>query len=516
VVFKFGQFELDTQKRELRRGSGVRPVEPQVFNLLAFLIENRDRIVSRDELFDAIWHKRVVSDSVLASRINAARRAVDDDGKQQRIIRTLRKSGVRFVAAVADEATGISLKIPQVHRLAYDLSGAPSLGLLPFARVDASAQSRAIAAALGEETRFSLHSVDWLRVTAAQPSADSSHGLGGMMNLARYVLEGSVRIEADRCVIIARLTDTRTGVCLWSEKHGCDTHQVSTDVPRIAAGIARAVAEQIFAIERIRTRSIPARERSVWDAVVVTLSMINTRRKDSVRDAQALLAALVRSDVKSPAVFSLLSFTATLSVHLGWVSRKSLRERTFDLVGRALAVDDRDPWAHLALGYARLYMDNRPDEALGALQHALRLDPSLSMAHYLMALSFAYRGDTDAAFAEASIAERLSPLDLLAKGNAGAYDNVRATASFVAGRYRDGIHFAQRAVVVSPLQVPAYRQIVLNASFAGDMKVAASAMSKVRSIAPDLQRWLVESEPIWCRAEDYRKYVEAFRMAGHR
>ena len=375
MVFKFGQFELDTQKRELRRGGGVRPVEPQVFNLLAFLIENRDRIVSRDELFDAIWHKRVVSDSVLASRINAARRAVDDDGKQQRIIRTLRKSGVRFVAAVADEATGISLKIPQVHRLAYDLSGAPSLGLLPFARVDASAQSRAIAAVLGEETRFSLHSVDWLRVTAAQPSADGSHGLGGMMNLARYVLEGSVRIEADRCVIIARLTDTRTGVCLWSEKHGCDTHQVSTDVPRIAAGIARAVAEQIFAIERIRTRSIPARERSVWDAVVVTLSMINTRRKDSVRDAQALLAALVRSDVKSPAVFSLLSFTATLSVHLGWVSRKSLRERTFDLVGRALAVDDRDPWAHLALGYARLYMDNRPDEALGALQHALRLDP---------------------------------------------------------------------------------------------------------------------------------------------
>ena len=244
--------------------------------------------------------------------------------------------------------------------------------------------------------------------------------------------------------------------------------------------------------------------------------MINTRRKDRVGSAQALLGAVAQSEIKSPAVFSLLSFSTTLGVHVGWISRKSRRELAFDYVERALAVDDRDPWAYLALGYARLYMDNRPDEAIEALRYALNLDPNLSIGHYLLALCAAYAGDTDAAFKEAAIAERLGPLDLLAKGNAGAHDNVRATTCFVAGRYRDGIHFAQRAVSFSPRQVPAHRQIVLNAAFAGEMGLAEQAMAKVRSISPDIRRWLVESEPIWSRAEDYRMYVEAFRMAGLR
>jgi hypothetical protein len=145
----------------------------------------------------------------------------------------------------------------------------------------------------------------------------------------------------------------------------------------------------------------------------------------------------------------------------------------------------------------------------------VNLDPTLSIGHYLIALSSAYLGDTEKAFKEADIAERLSPLDLLAKGNVGAHDNVRATTSFVAGRYRDGINFAQRVLSLSPLQIPAQRQIVLNAAFAGDMKLAKGAIDKVTAGAPDIQRWLDESASLWSRTEDYNNYVRAFRIAGH-
>jgi tetratricopeptide (TPR) repeat protein len=243
--------------------------------------------------------------------------------------------------------------------------------------------------------------------------------------------------------------------------------------------------------------------------------MINTRSKDKVRAAQSMLAALARSGFQSAAVFSLLSFSETLTVHLGWHPRAARRELAYKHVDRALAVDDCDPWAHLALGYAQLYTHNQPDEAIRTLRRAISLDPSLSIAHYLIALSSAYMSDTETAFKEAAIAEKLSSLDLLAKGNVGAHDNVRATTSFVAGRYSDGIQFAERVVALSPRQIPAYRQIVLNAACAGDMGLARAAIAKVRSGAPDVQRWLVDSEPLWSRAEDYRRYVEAFRMAGH-
>jgi len=310
------------------------------------------------------------------------------------------------------------------------------------------------------------------------------------------------------------MTDARSGLCVWSEKYQSDARNFFPDISIIAAKVAHAVAEQVFAMERLRARTQRTDRRSIWDTVVVSLSMINTRKKDRVREAQALLGAVVRSGVASSAVFSLLSFCETLSVHLGWVSRKQRRELAYNYVERAFSADDSEPWAHLALGYAQLYMDNKPADAVATLRHALNLDPGLSVAHYLIALCSAYLGNTDIAFKEASIAENLSALDLLAKGNAGAHDNVRATTCFVAGRYADGIQFAQRAISLSPLQIPAYRQIVLNAAFAGDMKLAAAAVAKVRSGAPNIPRWLTESEPIWARSEDYRKYVEAFRMAG--
>lgn len=101
LQYEFGNYVLDVQKRELRRNNALRPVEPQVFDLLHFLIENRERVVSRDEIFRAVWRGRIVSDSVLGTRINAVRQAIGDDGTRQRLIRTIRGSGFRFVGPVS-------------------------------------------------------------------------------------------------------------------------------------------------------------------------------------------------------------------------------------------------------------------------------------------------------------------------------------------------------------------------------------------------------------------------------
>lgn len=102
MIIRFEECELDTGRYELRRGGDPVPVEPQVFDLLRLLIENRDRIVTKDELFEEVWEGRVVSDATLNSRINAARKVIGDNGTEQRLIRTAPRRGFRFVGAVED------------------------------------------------------------------------------------------------------------------------------------------------------------------------------------------------------------------------------------------------------------------------------------------------------------------------------------------------------------------------------------------------------------------------------
>ena len=98
MLFFFEDHVLDIDRRELRREGRLVALEPQVFDLLVFLIRNRDRVVSKDDLLAGVWDGRIVSESTLASRVNAARRAIGDSGAQQRCIHTVPRKGFRFVS----------------------------------------------------------------------------------------------------------------------------------------------------------------------------------------------------------------------------------------------------------------------------------------------------------------------------------------------------------------------------------------------------------------------------------
>jgi DNA-binding winged helix-turn-helix (wHTH) protein len=102
MLFRFGDFALDVARRELRRGAELIPVGPQVFDLLVYLVKHRERVVSKDDLFEAVWVGRTVSESTLTTHINAVRKAVGDSGDEQRLIRTVARKGFRFVGEVRE------------------------------------------------------------------------------------------------------------------------------------------------------------------------------------------------------------------------------------------------------------------------------------------------------------------------------------------------------------------------------------------------------------------------------
>src|SRR6516162_7786315 len=135
MTFSFGDYEIDVERRELRRAKSPVHVEPQVFDLLVYLVENRDRVVSKEDLIAAVWSGRIVSDSTLTSRVNAARKAVGDTGEEQKLIRTIARKGFRFVGEVrlahAPAGAGPDQGFESV-RPALPLPDRPAIAVLPF------------------------------------------------------------------------------------------------------------------------------------------------------------------------------------------------------------------------------------------------------------------------------------------------------------------------------------------------------------------------------------------------
>ncbi|MBI3438320.1 MAG: transcriptional regulator, partial [Proteobacteria bacterium] len=157
MIYRFDQFELDTEKLELRGDGGVIALEPQVFALLAYLVEHRDRVVSKDEIVEKIWDGRIVSDSAVSSRIKSARQALGDDGVSQRFIRTMHRVGFRFVAEVVKGAPRAT--VSQVREQNAPVSEPvstldatrPTIAVLPFRLVGVAGPYATIAEALPDE-----------------------------------------------------------------------------------------------------------------------------------------------------------------------------------------------------------------------------------------------------------------------------------------------------------------------------------------------------------------------------
>jgi DNA-binding winged helix-turn-helix (wHTH) protein len=172
LLYLFEDFALDVDRRELRRGAGLVPVEPQAFDLLAYVIQNRSRVVSRDDLLAAVWRGRIVSESALATCINAARTAVGDSGEAQRLIKTLPRKGIRFVGTVREETAAAETAKEPAGPAApiLALPDKPSIAVLPFTNMSGDPEQEYFADGMAEEILTALSRCNWLFVIARNSS----------------------------------------------------------------------------------------------------------------------------------------------------------------------------------------------------------------------------------------------------------------------------------------------------------------------------------------------------------
>ena len=183
AAFRFANYEIDVARHELRRAGKIVPIEPQVFDLLVHLIRNRNRIVSREELIDAVWKGRVISEATLSSRVSAVRRAIGDNGDDQLFVRTLHKRGFRFVARVEDSAPcetlatdrAVITNIPENRPpdnvvSALVLPDKPSIAVLPFQNRSGDSIQEYFADGLTEDIITGLSRQRWFFVIARNSS----------------------------------------------------------------------------------------------------------------------------------------------------------------------------------------------------------------------------------------------------------------------------------------------------------------------------------------------------------
>src|SRR5215467_7493286 len=224
VQFYFDRHKLDADRRELRRRSTLVAVEPQVFDLLVYLVKNRDRVVTKDDLIASVWGGRIVSDSTLSSRMNAARRAIGDNGDEQRLIRTIPRRGVRFVGEVSTEPFQSEATPAPEPRTPAIRPSRPAVAVLPFVNVSGEPEQDYFADGITEDIITALSKVRWFLVIARNSSfvykgqPINNKRIGEELGV-NYLIEGSVRKSGDRVRITAQLKDTAIGNQLWSERY---------------------------------------------------------------------------------------------------------------------------------------------------------------------------------------------------------------------------------------------------------------------------------------------------------
>jgi TolB-like protein/cytochrome c-type biogenesis protein CcmH/NrfG len=521
VRYLFGDCSLDTERRELRRGSEPLSLEPQVFDLLVHLIRNRDRVVSKDELVDKIWQGRIVSESALFNRINAARSAIGDRGDQQRLIKTLPRKGLRFVADVRTRSDAVepthvaALREDEVHEpKAMPPSERPVIAVLPFVNMSGESEQEFFSDGISEDIIAALSKLRWFFVIARNSSFAYKGKAVRMKQIAEelgagYVVGGSVRKGGDRVRITAQLSDVTTGNHIWAERYDRELSDVFAVQDEITDAIVAAIEPQLYAAENFHARRKRPDSVDAWGLVMRALSHYWQVTREDNAAAKALLEKAITIDPRYGQALGLLAACHTFSGHMGWEDPATAVPIAERAALAAIRADSEDPWAHYALGYVCMQV-RRFDDALAELELALKLNPNFALAQGLQALALSFAGRWEEGSAAACRALRLSPRDPFS----AMYHATAAFARFVGRDYEGAMRLAREAIRRRSDFVGAHRILTAAAAMAGHDDIANAALQELRRVQPDISlAWIANQVPIKEGAER-EHYVEAFRRAG--
>jgi adenylate cyclase len=530
LLYFFEDYTLDTDRRELRRHSDPIAVEPQVFDILEFLVRHRDRVVSRDDLIASVWGGRIVSESALSVRISAVRAAVGDCGAEQRLIKTYPRKGVRFIGEVREDQK--STDRPSIAALPFEEPHAqlgvlqphlpfpdkPSIAVLPFANLSPDPEQEYFVDGIADDLITALSRYPSLLVIARN-SSFSYKGIDvnvqrvGRELGVRYVLEGSVRKADTRVRVTTQLIETESGTHIWANRYDANLTDIFAVQDEITHAVSTAIAPAVADAERHRAVRRPPDKHDSWSAYQRGLWHLSRATPEDNKAAQQFFAEAIAIDANFSGGYTGLALAQMQESGLFGIrpvaeARISIKA----LALRAVATDESDAEAHSCLSWA-LNFDGDYDGALAEARRALTISPNLASAHRALGTTLIFAGEPRQGLVATQTSIRLDPRDPLLPWHL----NRVAIAHYFAREYEAAVDTARRVIRHYPDFPLIYRWLAAALGQIGRAEEAHYALNKAITIGggSSFDTYVRERVP-WHRIEDYEHMLDGLRKAGWR
>jgi TolB-like protein/DNA-binding winged helix-turn-helix (wHTH) protein len=463
--YKFGSFTLNTETCELTSGTDLLETEPQVFRVLQYLVENRTRVISKEEIVNSIWNGRAISDSALTYAIREARLLVGDNGKAQDVIRTLPRRGFRFIAQVTElpgtentnaseqnethlltriptasrrwrmvgiaaavvvffVAAGLSWQRPWIDKveaanpedLAFPLPDVPSVAVLPFQNLSGDASRDFMSDGIAENITTVLSRVPdivaapWVSVRSYKGEQVTVRQVAEELAVG-YVLAGSVRHFGDQVRVTVQLTDALKGRHIWTQTYD----EIVEDAFAIQDSIALSVLTEL---EVTLTKGLGARAMlgggtknlEAYRLYQRALALWWEIKKRNSSEIQNLLIQAVALDPSYAYAWNLLGWTHLLAANRGWTSDPELeKQKALEFAEKAIELDPSNEGPYLLLANHAL-REGRHSEAVELARKGSENAPHNHLAVAVLANALIFSGQPENALAPIQRLKRFPPL----------------------------------------------------------------------------------------------------------
>lgn len=424
MVLIFEDCAMDIPRRELRRDGALVPIEPKAFDIIALLARERDRVVSKQELIDAIWDGRFIADSSLSTAIKTARKAVGDDGQTQRFIKTVHGQGFRFVADVEElepkpaQPASDPRILEQKPRHGV---GRPSIAVLRFMDLGQEANTRLLASALPAELISALSRLKWLHVIARgssfrfEPDSFIPHEVMEQLDVG-YILCGDISPRGDNLAVSLELQSAAHGTLVWSDQFVFPAEEISLVRSEMVAATVSKLEASIPEFEAAATRALSASQFDAWSHFHLGLTQAFRFSPDGNQLAAEHFETAVELDSEFARAHAGNSFVHWQNAFMRIEAR---REEHLSIAvkeaKRALEIDPKDPFSNFCMGRAT-WLSGDVQDSLSWLDRGLFLNPNFAQGHYTRGLILNMQGQYSEAHAATLKAKTLSPLDPLYYG----------------------------------------------------------------------------------------------------
>ena len=523
--YLFEDFALDTECRQLLRGADAVAVEPQVFDLLVYLIRNRECVVSRDDLLASVWEGRIVSESALNTRIHLARSAVGDNGEDQRLIRTFPRKGIRFVGPIKEDQGTVSAGARQAQAVAPETTAAPlslpdrpSIAVLPFTNLSGDPKEDYFSDGITEDIITELSRFSELFVIARNSSfqykgkAVDVRQVGRELGV-RYVMEGSIRCSGDRTRISVQLIDALTGTHRWAERYERQLEDVFAVQDEVARTIVAILAAHVNKAETERTLNKPPETWQAYDyylrAVDRHASFWSSLKATELYEVRRLLEQSIAFDPNYARAYARLAWTHVS----GWLNsldgdhlNPAALDRAYHLARKAVQLDPNLAQAHADLGFV-LIRRGQHEAAVAEFERSMALNPNFTDWRFADVL--VYAGHSARAI---EVVERHMRLDPFYVPSAPGF---LGFAHYMLKQYSQALPLLRECVSRAPNVRSGHVWLAATYARLGRVEDARHEAAGVLRTDPNYtidgtQRRL----SIFKFAEDAEHYFEGLRMAG--